>query len=254
MSNQALPIHRTFRRTAAVELSAWARIFAAACMALLATNGVSTAEAAGSQDSPEQTRQVRLTGEQCEKLIGQLASRNSPPTLKRDRTDDPNYPENFEKMDEDRVKTAYATLVERVAELLPHLVKHADDDRYSYTAQSPSGYWSNNTVEVCELRHYSGKFCDLYSYCPSIDALIKDGISDESEGHRTLVGGSKRKGGFWQLQLHWLEWALEEERKTPFDSAAEEAAVIDGLQRAIAKLKETEAPIKVGKRLVLRPK
>ena len=249
-----MQVPRGFLRSVAAVQSERPWTFAAVGLALLAMLGVTSAGPADGQERPEQRSQVRLTSEQCEKLIDNLASRNSPPTIsEKDPTADPRYPPNFDKSDQDRVRKAYDALGERVEELLPHLVKHADDDRYSYTAESPSGSWSNNSVGfACRsiLR------ANVATYVPLVRRstwLLKSGFPTNPKDIQRWWSDQNGKE-LWQLQLHWLEWALEEERKTTFESTKEEAAVVGGLQRAIEKLKETEAPIKVEKRLILRPK
>ncbi len=180
-------------------------------------------------------------------LIEELASKNQTPKLnKRDSSLPPEYPPGFDHRDDNRVAKAYDKLSEHVEQALPFLIDAVDDKRYSFTWESTSGVWHNQTVGTdCWLIILA--HVPIYrDHVRRRTRLADDGFPTESKALKGWWTANKQRP-LVQLQLDWVEWAIAEERKTPFenDDDKDEKKVMDELQRIRQQLVSDKQPIKI---------
>ena len=152
------------------------------------------------------------------------------------------YPANYDDAAEERVMAARDAILERGVAAFPDLIRHIDDERYSYTTRG-------------DPEHISvGKMCH---FIMSAQVEVYHGFTSFGPGRvgPTFVPRSKREAEEWwkqrrdktlrDLQLEAVSLALDAARKKSEAPPAMKESQIAGLERLLKRLESSNDPIRV---------
>ncbi len=196
-----------------------------------------------------------ITTAECEQLVGQLVSKDKPP-FNKDAVLDGELSENtidtmLRKQYRRKLISAYNTLSDNSDVALPVLAKHADDRRFAYIREDPSGGWVKVDVgTACQTiveRHIEVYQRLIHSRAgPASLWFIQDGCGGLGKWWRTRKGKSLA-----ELQLEACEWVLGHKKPvSEVIAGADWATALRGVRRMADELRRTKRPIVVGQHLV----
>ena len=102
-------------------------------------------------------------------VIDELANKNNAPTIDKNRRGI-EFPPGYDWLEQERVIEAWKTLHQQAAELLPDLVAHANEERYSVTFEINERWYNSSVGMQCWSVFRSTVECyelapDLFRYC-----------------------------------------------------------------------------------------
>jgi hypothetical protein len=198
---------------------------------------------------PSASGKKRLTAADCERLVRQLVNPAKPP-FKGEYT----FPEKLDltaiEDKQEKIRKAYNSLSDNIEVSLPVLVKHTDDDRFSYVYEDigTSGVitkasvgWACYQIIEAHVEVYSKHVTKTDSAsiprCPSFLLEECGGIDKWWEG--------RQKKTLAELQLEGVEWALRLEKPRLFKSNEEWAEAKKSLEKMAQRLRSRKKPIEV---------
>ena len=182
--------------------------------------GISTLAVAGEKPNPPGKLPTR---ERCERLVEQLVNPGKAPF----RSDDvPRLPKGITTSDlyrsQAKIAEAYNDLSDNIEAALPVLMKHIDDNRFSYVFESGSGNYTKATVgDACNAIVWN----HVEPYAPLV--TVMDEARRQYPSFVEECGGLKlwwkgRSGrSLAELQVEGIEWALHRKRPDYFESERE---------------------------------
>jgi hypothetical protein len=181
-----------------------------------------------------------------EALIAQLVSPNQTPQTKGP---DAKYPAGYDHKAQERVRAAWKQLYDLGPVAFPQLIKHFDDDRYSFTADGgaadrnwPVGGACSDIVR-CYLQPYS-------EFALTVDEgkgkrrrrrpnyFYDLRLNDRETAERWWK--KHRDKSLREIQIESLEWVLAEEVKRPNVYDIEERRHIESI---LTKLEASDKPL-----------
>jgi hypothetical protein len=191
----------------------------------------------------------RITAEECEGLVRQLVNPNKPPFKERYT-----FPEKLKyreiQKQQEKICRAYDSLSDNFEISLPILVKHVDDDRFSYVyedvgtsgviVKASVGFACLQMIDVhveVYRREVTKPDFAFIPRCPSF-------IFEECGGVKKWWQSRKKKT-LAQLQLEGIEWALRLKKPRLFESDEEWNKAKKALGKMAAEIRASNKPIKV---------
>lgn len=204
-----------------------------------------------SMDAGERPRssKKRITAEECERLVKQLVNPNKPPFKEHYA-----FPWELDygkiRKQQEKIREAYDRLSDNFEVSLPILVKHVDDDRFSYVYEDvgTSGVVVKASVgKACNRiikahvevyrREVTRPDFAFIPRCPNF-------IIDECGGVKKWWKSRKNKT-LAELQLEGIEWARRLKKPRLFESDKEWDKAKKALRKMTADIRTSNKPIKV---------
>jgi hypothetical protein len=187
--------------------------------------------------------------------VEQLASPNPAPTIIRGERDDVKfiYSPNYDHQAQKRVGEAWDTLIAKNDEALPYLVKHFQDDRYSFTEKRAGHGGSNLSVGfICQIIFESQ--IEVYeSHVPYEDRWKPHFVAGlgAPQGLQPKVfdpwWSKHQHKNLHTLQIEAVTWAIEHEQSRSNLSENEKLLIRTSLNSMLERLKSSEKPICVNR-------
>jgi hypothetical protein len=198
-------------------------------------------------------RERQLTEEQCEALVAQLVNPSKPPNL----NDRPHLdlPPGFTDRTQASIRAAYNALSANIEDALPILMKHLDDEQFSYVCQCPIS-------RLCETECVGGACQRILAAHIEVWHRQTTKAKDE-EGRKWSLYPEDGEFDWWekwqgktlaQLQYEGITWASRQKKPDYFKSEAEWAEAVVSLEEMSKTIRDTRRPIKVEHTLTLFPK
>jgi hypothetical protein len=204
------------------------------------------ATAAEPGDGPGETKRP-VTRAECEQLVARLVYPHKPPFAGHDTL---KPPANMDREALAKIKAAYDTLSDNFEVSLPVLVKHADDERFSYVYEDAGtscafvkgdvGWACCRIIEAhveVYREHLEYEDPSHILRCPSF-------IGDKWAEVRRWSKGRQGKA-LAELQLEAIAWALRQEKPRYFGSKAEWARALKAVKEMAKRIRASGEPIAV---------
>jgi hypothetical protein len=184
-----------------------------------------------------------LTAKEPQKImIKLLATSNGAPQLQGMKK--PIYPENWDAKEVARIVRRIEQLCESFQTAAPALAEQLNDKSYCVTIKSPFGSHHNLEVGVvCSLLIV--KNIAVYEKMCRVQTLRAiDGFPRKPSEVKAWWDKNKSRP-LWQLQVEWLQWAIENERMQGFENKGEEEQILGPMKEAVRVIQESKSMFRI---------